>query len=218
MANPGSVGLWHHPHRDSTLTATHMSSLSLPCHSLNFFTFLGDAYDVYLAIHYYPCTHSDANCHCVVLNKRVRVHIHVHLLCKFFSWKEQLYKKVLWSSNYCETNYSYILKLYILSTIVLWGVCVQSSLNTYFVSNYIIYNLSHSMERYCLDVQYECATCIWHSSEEINSLFKRWKREMEWFSDGSDHNELKPTSDANRRCDILLPLLQHKIANWIRAC
>jgi hypothetical protein len=36
---------------------------------------------------------------------------------------------------------------------------------------------------------------------------------MEWFSVGSDHNELKPTSDANRRCDILPPLLQNKIAN-----
>ena len=62
------------------------------------------------------------------------------------------------------------------------GIHVLSSSETDSVKKSIIYVLSHSMERYCLDVQYVSGALL----REVIT-YSNYGKEMEWFSIGIDY-------------------------------
>ena len=73
-----------------------------------------------------------------------------------------------------KQNYSYIA---IIIGFVNGGIHILSSCDADFINSSIIYILSHSTERYCLDVQYVYGALL-------GEVIKYSKREggMEWFS------------------------------------
>ena len=172
---------WFHTHNNACFLSILTSSLLNSFHLLQWCIWCLSRYTLC------PYTHSDnidKKCHYVVLTKRMHVHMHLHLFCIICSLKVTIILEGTVIIQWLWKKTTPILQLYILSTSVLCGVHVLSSGDTNFVNNLIIYNLCHSMERFCLDVHYGCTMRIWHSSEGNNSLLKKYEGEMEWFSIG----------------------------------